>query len=185
VLRFGSRVSLFQKLIIDAFEDQFCNALSNEVVGNTNRTYYAMIAPTELTAYDPNQRIESLFQQTKDDRAFAIAGGQHYGDEMIFNVAYTLVFNTCFFSDACETWQVRPATQNTWTSFKIHFAAAHRKFDLKNQTAQQSRFHSANTMIEYHHYQGTVDAIAQLAVATASDRDTVVSLTATNAKLTV
>jgi hypothetical protein len=40
-------------------------------------------------------------------------------------------------------------------------------------------------MIEYHHYQGTADAIAQLAVAAASDRDTVATLTATNAKLTL
>jgi hypothetical protein len=39
-------------------------------------------------------------------------------------------------------------------------------------------------MIEYHPYQGTVDVITQLAVATASDRDTVVNMTATNAKLT-
>jgi hypothetical protein len=40
-------------------------------------------------------------------------------------------------------------------------------------------------MIEYHHYQGAADAIAQLAVATSSDRNTVASLTATNAKLAV
>jgi hypothetical protein len=49
----------FKKLIIDAFEDQFLNALSDEVVGYVNRTsldilthlltYYAMIVPTELT----------------------------------------------------------------------------------------------------------------------------------------
>jgi hypothetical protein len=40
-------------------------------------------------------------------------------------------------------------------------------------------------MIENHPYQGTTDAIAQLAVATASDQDMVATLTATNAKLTL
>jgi hypothetical protein len=40
-------------------------------------------------------------------------------------------------------------------------------------------------MIEDHHYQGTADSIAQLAVATAWDRETVAFLTATNAKLTL
>jgi hypothetical protein len=40
-------------------------------------------------------------------------------------------------------------------------------------------------MIEYHHYQGKADAIAQLAVATALDLETVAILTATNAKLTL
>jgi hypothetical protein len=40
-------------------------------------------------------------------------------------------------------------------------------------------------MINHHTYQGTADAISQLAVATASDRDPVATLTATNAKLTL
>jgi hypothetical protein len=74
----------FKKLIIDAFKDQFFNALSNEVVAYANGmsldilthllTYYAMIALTELTQnyerlnmpYDPNQPIESLFQYIQD-----------------------------------------------------------------------------------------------------------------------
>jgi hypothetical protein len=78
---------------------------------------------------------------------------------MIVNVAYTLVFNTCLFPDACQTCQVRPAAQKSWTNFKIHFATAHREFLLTNQTAHQSGFHSANMMIEDHHYQGTSDTI--------------------------
>jgi hypothetical protein len=95
----------FKKLIIDAFEDQFLNALSDEVVSYANHTsldllthlltYCTMIAPTKLTQncdrlntpYDPNQPIESLFQKIQDARAFAVAGGQPYGDTMIINVA--------------------------------------------------------------------------------------------------
>jgi hypothetical protein len=45
---------------------------------------YAVIAPTELTQnyerlnapHDPNQPIETLFQQIQDARAFAVAGGK-------------------------------------------------------------------------------------------------------------
>jgi hypothetical protein len=101
-----------KKLLIEAFNDAYLNALSDEIVGYANctslqivthlLTYYAMIAPTELThnyerlntPYDPNQPIEMLFQQIQDARAFAVAGGQPYGAAMIVNVAYTLVFNT-------------------------------------------------------------------------------------------
>jgi hypothetical protein len=101
-----------------------------------------------------------LFQKIQDARSFAIAGGQPYGDAMIVNVSYTLVFTTGLFSVACRTWQVRPAAQNTWIIFKIHFAAAHCEFRLTNQTAQQSGFHIPNMMIEDHHSQGTADAIA-------------------------
>jgi hypothetical protein len=71
-------------LILEAFDDIYLNALSNEVVGYANctsldllthlLTFYAMIAPTELTQnyerlntpYDPNQPIEMLFQQIQD-----------------------------------------------------------------------------------------------------------------------
>jgi hypothetical protein len=62
-----------------------------------------------------------------------------------------------------------PSSTKTWTNFKIHFAAAHHEFHLTNQTAQHSGFHIANMMIKHHHYQGTVEAIAQQEVATSSD----------------
>jgi hypothetical protein len=104
-----------EKLIIEAFDDVYLNALSDKDVGYANctslqllthlLTYYAMIAPTELTQnyerlnkpYDPNQLIETLFQQIQDARAFAVAGGKPYGNALIINVAYTLIFNTGFF----------------------------------------------------------------------------------------
>jgi hypothetical protein len=153
-----------------------------------------MIAPTELTQnyerlntpYDPNQPIETLFQQIQDARAFAVAGGQPYGAAMIVNVAYTLVFNTGLFPDACRAWQSRATAAKTWAQFKIDFATAHREFRLTNQTTQQSGFHSANMMIEQvrdNSIHETAEAIAQLATATASDRGTVATLTTTNAKL--
>jgi hypothetical protein len=193
-----------KKLIIESFDDAYINALSDKIVGYANctslqllthiLTYYAMIAPTELTQnyerlntpYDPNQPIETLFQKIQDARAFVVAGGQHYGAAMIVSVAYTLIFNTGFFPDACRAWQSRAIAGKTWAQFKIDFATAHREFRLTNQTAHKSGFHSANMMIEQgrdESMQDTVDAIAQLATATASDRGTVVTLTTTNAKL--
>jgi hypothetical protein len=153
-----------------------------------------MIAPTELTknyerlnaTYDPNQPIETLFQQVQDARALAVAGGQPYGAAMIVNVTYTLVSNTGFFPDACRAWQSRALAGKRWEQFKIDFATAHRELLLTNQTAHQSGFHSANMMIEHGReetMQDTVDSIAQLATATASGRGTVATLTATDEKL--
>jgi hypothetical protein len=193
-----------KKLIIEAFDDAYLNALSDEVVGYTNcmsldilthlLTYYAMIAPTELTQnyerlntpYDPNQPINTLLQQIQDARAFAVAGGQPYGAAMIINVAYTLVFNTGLYPNTCRAWQSRAVATKTWAQFKIDFSTAHREFRLTNQTAQQSGFHSANMMIEQSRdvsMNDTAEAIVQLATATASDRSTVATLTTTNAKL--
>jgi hypothetical protein len=135
-----------EKLIIESFENLYLNALSDEVLGYANctslqllthlLTYYANIAPTELTQnyerlntpYDPNQPIETLFQQIQDARAFAVAGGQPYGAAMIVNAAYTLIFNTGLFPDACRAWQSREVVAKTWAQFKIDFATAHREF---------------------------------------------------------
>jgi hypothetical protein len=106
---------------------------------------------------------------------------------MIVNVAYTLVFNTGLFPDACRAWQSRAIARKTWAQFKLDFATAHREFRLTNQSAHQSGFHIANMMIEQGReetMQNTVDAIAQLATAMASDRGTVATLTTTNDKLT-
>jgi hypothetical protein len=193
-----------KKLIIKSFDDAYLNAPSDEIVGYANctslqllthlLTYYAMIAPTEITQnyerlntpYDPNLLIETIFQQIQDARAFAVAGGQPYGAAMIVNVAYTLVFNTGLFPDAYRAWQSIAIAGKTWAQFKIDFTTAHREFRLTNQTTQQSGFHSTNMMIEQGHdesMQDTVDAIAQLATATASDWGTVATLTMTNAKL--
>jgi hypothetical protein len=105
---------------------------------------------------------------------------------MIISVAYTLIFNTGLFPDACRAWQSRDVAGKMWAQFKINFATAHREFRLTNQTAQQSGFHSTNMMIEQgrtESMQDTAEAIAQLTTATASDRSTVAKLTTTNAKL--
>jgi hypothetical protein len=193
-----------KKLIVEPFDNVYLNALWDEVVGYANctsldllahlLTFYSMISPTELTQnyerlntpYDPNQPIETLFQQIQDARAFAVAGGQSYGNAMIINVAYTLVFKTGLFPDACRAWQSRAISGKTWAQFKIDLAAAHREFRLANQTSQQSGFHSASMMIEQSRddsMQETAEAIAQLATAAVSDRGTVATLTTTNAKL--
>jgi hypothetical protein len=184
-----------KKLIIESFDDAYLNALLDEIQFITHLlTYYAMIAPTELTQnyerlntpYDPNLPIETLFQQIQDARAFVVAGVQPYGAVMIVNVAYTLLFNTGLFPDACRAWQSRTIAGKTWAQFKIDFATAHREFRLTKQTAQQSGFHSANMMIEQgrdESMHATVDAITQLATATASSRGSVSTLTTTNAKL--
>jgi hypothetical protein len=166
-----------EKLILEAFDDAYLNALADEVVGYANctsldllthlLTYYSMIAPTKLTQnyerlntpYDPNQTIKTLFQQIQDARAFAVAGGQPYGAAMIVNVAYTLVFNTGLYPAAYPAWQSRTIAANTWTQLKIDVATAHREFCLTNQTAQQSGFHSANMMIE----QGRDESMQEIA----------------------
>jgi NifU-like protein involved in Fe-S cluster formation len=74
----------------------------------------------------------------------------------------------------------------TLLQFKIDFSAAYQEFRLTNQTAHHYGVHSANMMIEQVHgdkIHNNMDMIAKLAVAMASDRGTVATLTTTNNKL--
>jgi hypothetical protein len=139
-----------------------------------------MIAPAELTQsyerlnmpYDPNQPIENLFQKIQYARAFVVVGGQPYGDAVSVKVAFTLVFNTGLFPDACHTWHARMVADKILMQFKREFTMDHWEFHLMNQTAHQPGFHSANMMIEQGRgeiIQDTVDMISQLAILTASD----------------
>jgi hypothetical protein len=108
-----------------------------------------------------------LVQHNQDARGFAVAVGHHYGAAATINVAFTLVFDTGLFSDECRAWQVRTTAENTLTNFKVDFSVSYREFRLTNLSAHQSGFHSANTIIENHPFQGTADAIAKLMVAMA------------------
>ena len=68
------------------------------------------------------------------------------------------------------------------------FVTAHIEWRESQSTTTGAEFHSANHLQEQDttqlHQQETVDAIAKLATATASDRATVSTLTATNSTLT-
>ena len=78
--------------------------------------------------------------------------------------------------------------KKTWTGFKTFFATAHNEWRKSQSTTTGAEFHSANLLQEQDttqlYQQETVDAIANLATATASDRAMVAILTATNSTLT-
>ena len=90
------------------------------------------------------------------------------------------MFQTGIFNDDCKLWRRQPADVKTWTCFKKKNSTAHQKFRESQTTIAGAVFLSGN-----HAYQNeTVEAIANLATATASDRASVAALTATNSTLT-
>jgi hypothetical protein len=88
---------------------------------------------------------------------------------------------------ACRRWNEKPAAEKTWTHFKSHFAAAHRKYkQIQGETAAHSRFHSANpvmTQKEDHMVEDTIGALANMTTATAADTGVVAALTQANSRL--
>jgi hypothetical protein len=71
--------------------------------------------------------VEKLFKQIQDCVYYAEAGGATIGPAQQINVAYAKIFATGSFMSACRRWNEKEAADETWTNFKIHFAASHRQ----------------------------------------------------------
>jgi hypothetical protein len=147
---------------------------------------------TMKTAYDPNQPIEAFINQIEDCAAFADARLAPYTVPQIISRAYTLMFNTGMFPDACHMWRRRALIDQTWANFKLDFIEAHQEYCDCPATLTQAGYHSAHSALEIEQANAafkaiqceTTLALANLATATASDRSSVVNLTTTKSSLT-
>lgn len=186
--------------IVGAVEPMFLRTLRNKYTGYQQHstrdildhlyTTYANISASDLLANDTkmktdinvNQPIELFFDQIEDAVDFAAAGKCPYTPEQVAAVAYQLVFKTGMFPDDAKTWKRRAPIDKTWTNFKTVFATAHQELRECQQTTGATSFHSANSAMTLQ--TETVDAIANLATATAADRASIATLTTTISKLT-
>ena len=97
--------------------------------------------------------------------------------------AYQLVFNTGIFAADCWEWNKKAADEKTLPHIKVFFAAAHREWRLSLQNETGTPYGAAHNATPHldngYLQQETVDAIANLATATASYRAAIAQLTAT------
>jgi hypothetical protein len=187
-----------KRQLLSTVESIYVRALSNRNTGFANVTTLALIQHLlrvhgRITAHDleenftrfkkpwdPNAPFETLIEQMDDAVDFANAGGIPISAPQLINTAYTLLFNTGAFADACREWRRRPAVDHTWDNFKIHFAIAHEDNRLVQQhTTQGGGYHTANNAMDSF-VTDTAEAFANLATAAASDRDVLRTLTNTN-----
>ena len=195
-----------KQLLLQAVDPVYVQPLRNRLTGFatvSTRTIldhlyarYGRISPLDLeandqrfkAAYDTAMPIEGLFEQISKAIDLADAAGAPYTAEQILNNAYALMFQTGVYGEACKEWRRRLPAQKTWPLFQEHFAAAHEDLREAQATTQSAGYHEANALFtadqnnDFH--QDTVEALANLAVATAADRNTIAALTATIQQLT-
>jgi hypothetical protein len=192
--------SALKQQILAAVEDIYVRTLRNTHTGYTMvttlqllthlYTTYGQLTPMAMqendrqfrSAYNPAEPFEMLVQQIEMAQSFAAAGNQAYTAQQIVSNAYSLIHNTGMFIDACREWRRRPEAEKTWSHFKTQFALAHTELGEMTHTAQAGGFHNANNAIA-NFANDTGEALANLATATAADRDMLRSLQATNAAL--
>ena len=189
-----------KKQLTDAIEPIYLRAIRNRHTGYANSTLrqllhyvftaYGSLQPNELQLnqaklqepWDPNTPFELLIDQIEECMEIADAGGQPFTHTQILNTAYTLVYNTGMYFDECKTWRQLPTNDKTWAKFKSHFLEAQKDLRLQQQTTQQAGFHS--NFAAQHNSTETAQALANLAEATASDREAFAALVTTNSNLT-
>ena len=93
------------------------------------------------------------------------------------------------FTDDCKQWKRWDPADKTWTEFKIFFATAHQELCELQATTTGAGYHAAK-FVDHQaanqvYRQETVNSIANLYTATASDRASVATLATTNINLTV
>jgi hypothetical protein len=93
------------------------------------------------------------------------------------------MFSTGLFPEACREWRRQPPAYTTWATFKTDFAKAHLDLRLAQGTTQDGGYHGTNNAMDSFITE-TADALANLATATASDRQMLADLMASNKELT-
>jgi hypothetical protein len=194
-----------KKQIISVFEPMYLEILNYNMVGYAKISArgmldhlfetYGNITAVDIEinfehmrrAWDPQQPVETLFKQIQDGADYSEAGGVLVGHPQQINVGYAKIFAAGHFVSACRRWNEKPTAEKTWTQFKSHFAAAHRQHkQMQGESAATAGHHSANATVTQNEDQmaeATIGALANLATATAADRDVVDALTQANSRL--
>ena len=208
---FHSYVNLqnaLKKQLVGAIEPLYLQSLRQPYVGYANVTTfemlrhlyetYADISADDLETndvkmkepWDPNQPFEQLVKQIQDAIDMADHAGVPYTPQQIVNVAYNLVERTGMFEIDCRVWREREATDEepkNWTAFKQWFKKAHKEWEkYSKRNGARARYGQANAAITENPplEETTINALANFATSTASDRAALSKMTDTIQELT-
>ena len=134
--------------------------------------------------WDANTPIEMLFDQIDDAQDFASAAGQPYTNNQLLTTTFNLVYAMGLFFDDCKAWNHLPPNQKTMDTIKTTFQQAQRELHGQQRTAQQAGFQANGIWCQPTHHNDhplheTAEALANLATATASDRQALQNFTNT------
>ena len=198
----AERISV--KLALDSMSELYYKALKNAYTGYAGVilrqlldhlvTTYAAIDQFDLeknqenmtARYDPNAPIETLFAQIADGVAYSELGEAPFTSKQVVDISLLCLAKTGVFNDDLKEWNCFPLLERTWPKFRVHFSKAHRKWRANLLLTAGQHFpreNAVDAMSVQNHQAETVDALANLATATATDRATVATLTDTIAQL--
>ena len=131
--------------------------------------------------------MENLFEKITDGVAYAELGDTPFTSKQIVGTALLCLAKTGVFQDNLKEWNWKPPLSRDWNTFRVHCAKAHREWKANLRLTAGQHFPRANAVDNFNstadHQSYTVEALANLAMATAADRATVATLTDNIAQL--
>ena len=179
------------KLVLDSMVEIYYKALKNTHTGYAKLTLqqlldhlvttYAAIDQFDLeknqekmtARYDPNAPIETLFKQITDGVAYVELGDASFRYKQIFDTALLCLEKTGVFHNDLKEWNWKPPLSHDYNTFRVHFAKAHRECKANLRLTAGQHFPCSNAVDTFNstsdHQSDTVEALANLATATAAD----------------
>ena len=131
-------------------------------------------------------RYDPLFEKIADGVTYAELEDTPFTSKHIVDIALLCSAKTVVFNKDLKEWNRLPLLNRNWSTFRVHFEKAHRKWKANLRLTAGQHFPRANTLDSTSmttHQATTVDALANPGTATAADRATVANLTDTIAQL--
>ena len=107
------------------------------------------------------------------------------------SIAFTIVENVGIYCDGVKEWRQKDTADKTWDAFKKFFARESRESKIQPRTSASEGYGTTTNMrggnansAEFERKKQQAEALANLATATAADRQAVSELSISNATLT-
>jgi hypothetical protein len=126
--------------------------------------------------WDPNTPIESMYKQIQTNCDITEMANQPYSAAQKLSFAYTLVFKTGMYFEACNEWDAKPAANKTWANFKLHFKEEQTRLNQQQRMTQQGGYHSANAALATQAAESVTQIIASANAERAAARATLLQI---------
>ena len=131
-----------KQLLLGAIEEKYYRVLCNDLISYANVTTrdliqclytgYGNITSIQLadndiklrSVYDPNQPIESLYEEIDNAVAFSASTDNEYIYKQTVSIGNEIMFQTSVYEDDYKVWRKKPDADKTWPAFKVFFTDA-------------------------------------------------------------
>ena len=121
----------------------------------------------------------------------AVATQVPYTRQQIVSIVFTIVDNAEIYYNIVKEWCQKDTADKTWEAFRTFFSREFRDIRFQPRTSASEGYGTTTKMrgghtnaTEFERQQQQAEALANLATATAADRQTVAELSISNATLT-